>query len=134
MQQAISSSSSRKRYIYLIPLTFFLMTSYSLFASETNTPVWKTGRVVQAVISGHGPSEKGKYARSRRNDIFWIYMISADHQSFSVISRVSPQKTGMKANTSIKFSVEKNQIRILNSEGKSFIMRILRQKTPNQKN
>ncbi len=86
--------------------------------------------MISATTSGHGPAGTVVQKKSRRmmdrTDIWWTYCISADGLFYSVISRESPEKTGMSRDRVIKFSERKNQIDIVNPRGKSVALRILR--------
>ncbi len=100
-----------------------------LFAASAVSPS-KTGRVISATISGHGPTEvEGKKkvsSAAKKTDIWWTYCISAQGQSYFVLSRDNPEKTGLTKNRWISFSEGKNQIYIVNPRGKRVALRILR--------
>jgi len=105
-----------------------------LFATGEPKPA-RNGRVISATLSGHGPSQteskkKGSTAKeskaAEKTDIWWTYCIATNSQSYFVLSRESPEKTGLIKNRWISFSEKKNQIVVVNPRGKNIALRILR--------
>ena len=116
----------RSRYERFIAIAFFYIACGAcLFAGAANEP-WQSGRVISATLGGHGPADEGKWRAAHRVDIWWIYCIAGEDQVYSVISRESPKKTGLKNNSLTRYFEKKNQIYVVNPAGKRIALRILR--------
>jgi hypothetical protein len=85
----------------------------------------RSGQVVSASLNGHGSSTENKRARTSGQDIWWNYIISAEGQVYSVVSRENPAKTGLTANSSLRFYEAKNWIYIPKQKGKPIALKIL---------
>jgi hypothetical protein len=112
-----------QRAIKLVLCAVLLLSVAGLLPAKAPKQPWQSGQVTAAGLSGHG-SSKGKGASGQ--DIWWNYCISAEELSYSVVSRESPQKTGMTLNGPVKFQENKNRISIQNPKGKPVEMRLLR--------
>ncbi len=89
---------------------------------------WQTGRLVSADLSGHGGKPESAGAQRRgRGDIWWVYCVSSGDKAYSVVSRMSPDKAGLTVNRTVRFSVDRDRIQILNPKGERHTMRIVRQ-------
>lgn len=89
---------------------------------------WQTGKIVSANLSGHGenPESSGK-RKGGRGDIWWAYCVSSGGKAYSAVSRMSPDKSGLTVDRTVRFSVDRDRIRILNPRGERHTMRIVRQ-------
>jgi len=94
--------------------------------AEAKAPAERSGRVLAATLSGHGPNPESKSKRSNRLDIWWNYCISSGDTFYSVLSRETPEKTGLKPGKNIRFTEDRKQMYIRSSRGKQFALRILR--------
>jgi len=114
----------------LLAIAVLLFVSGGLLFAGAPNKSRRSGQVVSATASGHGPAKIAVQKKSQRminkTDIWWTYCISADGLFYSVISRESPEKTGMSRDKTVKFSERKNQIDIVNPRGKNVALRILR--------
>ncbi len=88
-------------------------------------PSLHLGQVVSASLNGHGSSTEKNRARSSGRDIWWNYIISSENQIYSVVSRENPAKTGLAANSSLRFYEAKNWIYIPKPAGKPIALKIL---------
>jgi hypothetical protein len=93
--------------------------------AETKAPQSQSGRVLTATLSGHGPSSESKTKRASTNDIWWNYCIDSGDNLYAVVSRESPEKTGLKPDKTVRFTEDIKQIYIT-VKGKSLALRILR--------
>jgi hypothetical protein len=110
-----------------IAIAVFLFSVGGLFPVGTATSSWRSGRVISATVSGQGPIEDViKKKIVRKTDIWWTYCISAGDLSYSVLSRESPEKSGLSNNCLIRFSEKKKQIYVVNPHGRTIMLRILR--------
>jgi hypothetical protein len=120
----------RKKLARLCAIAAFLLAGAGMLSAAAGTGSLRTGRVISATVSGHGPAEvanKKKASRTtNRTDIWWNYCVSTEGQSYSVLSRESPAKTGLTKNSLIRFSERKNRIYVVNPRGKRISLRILR--------
>jgi hypothetical protein len=89
--------------------------------SDENNPQWQKGQLISADLSGHGPTS------GKRSDIWWVYCISTGARDYSVVSRVSPEKAGLKVGSSVRFSIEGGRMVISNPKGEHREFRIVRQ-------
>jgi hypothetical protein len=112
-----------QRAIKLVLCAVLPLSVTGLLPAKVPIRPWQSGQVTAAGLSGHG-SSNGKGASGQ--DIWWNYCISAEELSYSVVSRESPQKTGMTLNSPVKFQENKNRISIQNPKGKPVEMRLLR--------
>jgi hypothetical protein len=96
--------------------------------AQVNLQHLQTGRVLAVGISGNGPNPQAKsQTQQRRGDLWWTYSIRAKDRTYVAVSRESPAQTGLTANSSVRFTVSKNQIYTLDSRGKRHVLRVLRQ-------
>lgn len=117
----------RMRLAKFIAIVLFLVMGWELTFAEDEAISWRSGRVISAVVSGHGPGgAEVKRKVFRQTDIWWTYCISSDKLFYSVLSRENPVRTGLSNNRLIRFSERKNQIYIVSPGGKSVVLRILR--------
>jgi hypothetical protein len=110
---------------------FALFLSDPLSAAE-NKSQWQTGHLISTDLSGHGPKTEGKRTgSSKRTDVWWVYCISTGQRNYSVVSRESPTKAGLKVGGAVRFSVQSNRMIIPNPKGEHRAFRIVRQGTGN---
>ncbi len=108
--------------------TLFL---FSSLQAQTDARRWQQGRVLVANLTGHGPSDAGAKKAARRGDVWWTYCLSANGWAYTAVSREGPAKTGLEVNSTIRFSIAKNRMTVLNSKKERFILRITRQNNRN---
>jgi hypothetical protein len=104
--------------------------------ADTKTPQGQakqdqSGRVLKATLSGHGPNSDSKSKRASTPDIWWSYCISSGDSLYTVLSRESPEKTGLKPEKTVRFTEDKQQIYI-KVKGKPLALRILRKSKDKQ--
>jgi hypothetical protein len=110
---------------FIIPIVFLLF--YGVFAfTDTAANSWNAGRVVSSSVSGQGPTTGEKNKTQTRWDIWWNYCISSEGMVYSVASRVTPAKSGLTNDNSVKFTVNRSRMYILRPSGKRTELRILR--------
>ena len=108
-------------------IILFLVFGFGLTFAKDEAGSWRSGRVIAAVVSGHGPAgAEVKRKVLRETDIWWTYCISSDELFYSVLSRENPERTGLTNNRLVRFSERKNQIYVVSPRGKSLALRILR--------
>jgi hypothetical protein len=97
-------------------------------SAQVNLRHLQTGRVVAVEISGNGPNPQAKsITQQQRGDLWWTYSICARDRTYLAVSRESPAKAGLTINSSVRFSVDKNQIYALDPQGKRHVLKILGQ-------
>ena len=104
---------------------FLLMGASVLFTFAAANP-WKSGRVIEAGINGHGRTGNAKIQGTRYKDMWWNYCISSGDEAYSVLSRENPSHAGLKENSEVRFLERKDQIFVLNPAGKRIGLKILR--------
>lgn len=110
---------------FIVPVLFLLF--YGVFAfTDTVANSWNAGRVVSSSVSGQGSTTDGKNKTTSRRDIWWNYCISSEGTVYSVASRLTPAKSGMTNDNSVKFTVNRSRMYILRPSGKRIELRILR--------
>jgi hypothetical protein len=115
------------KYLKVISSTLLLMTmSAGLIFTHAAAISWKTGRVISASISGHGPAANSRDSFGGRKDLWWNYCVSTGDQSYSVLSRENPALSGLKVDSSVKFFEKRNQIFFKNPSGKQIGLKIFR--------
>ena len=107
-------------------IALFFMMGTGLLFTYAAAIVWKSGRVVSASINGHGFESNSRLSAVRRKDLWWNYCISTGVQSYSVLSRENPARSGLKVDSSVRFFEKKNQIFVKNPAGKQIGLKILR--------
>ncbi len=111
----------------LTAVVLLLFFGWGLTFAKAEAVSFRSGRVISAVLSGHGPAGiEVKRKVLRQTDTWWTYCISSDELFYSVLSRENPERSGLTNNRLIRFSERKNQIYIVNPRGKSVALRILR--------
>jgi hypothetical protein len=94
--------------------------------SGTEANSWNIGQVVSSGVSGQGPNTQDKSKATIRRDIWWNYCVASEGTAYSVASRLTPAKSGLINDHSIKFRISRNQMYILHPTGKRIELRILR--------
>jgi len=102
-----------------------LLTGSNLFSADSKKPLWVSGRVVAVSVNAHSIDEKTRKG-VLKNDLWWNYCIASKKGFYSVLSRETPAKAGLKENSSIQFMESKNQIYVVNPSGKRIALKILR--------
>ena len=85
-----------------------------------------SGRVLEASMSGHGPNPESTNKYMSGSDVWWNYCISSENLFYSVLLRTSPEKSGLKPNTIVRFWEDGKWMYIPNPKGHPLALRILR--------
>jgi hypothetical protein len=101
----------------------FLLAYSGPASAATEKPSLHPGKVVSAVLNGHGSNAENNGMVGGR-DIWWNYIISSGDHLYSVVSRENPSKIGLVVNTSIKFYEARNRMYIPNKKGKPIVLKI----------
>ena len=92
--------------------------------TEVSARIWQTGRLAAVEINGQSSrSRKGTLYR----DIWWTYTLSLGDRTYSGVSRESPVRMGLKVDSPVRFSPERDRIYFLDPRGKQHVLRIIRQ-------
>ncbi len=113
----------------------FLTLIAVLFAAVGNLTaktIWKSGRVISTGLNGYGYRKSSNAGSTRREVVWWTYCISTEAQTYSVLSRISPTRTGLKENSDVRFIEVQNQIYVVNPAGKKIALRIIRKGKTNK--
>jgi hypothetical protein len=111
----------------IIAASAFLLVGIGMLFAKAPSRSWRQGHVISSILSGQGNKriQKGN-TYVDRTDVWWTYCISSEGVIYSVISRQSPEKTGLTNEAAIQFLEIKNQIRVTSPHGKNINLRILR--------
>ncbi len=107
---------------------FFALAFGGLVFAGVDAQPWRTGQVVAAGMSGHGPDAGGGNSRARGWDLWWTYCVSEGKQSYSAVSRRSPSQMGIAVQGPVRFYVTRDYMYILNSQGKRQTLRLANSK------
>jgi hypothetical protein len=107
-----------------VPCFIFLFSGL-LHAGAQSSP-WKSGRVSSISINAQGPNDQAREKGTPSNDIWWNYGIASKDADYSVLSRESPARVGMKKDGNVRFQEGRNQIFVLDAAGKRVALKILR--------
>ena len=119
-------SAMKIKYIKIGAALLFMIAGAGLLCTYAANISWKSGHVVSASISGHGPADRSTSAGDRRKDLWWNYCISSKDQAYSVLSRENPSRSGLKVGGLVRFYEKRNQLFIHNAAGKPIGLKILR--------
>lgn len=105
---------------------FALLLSSGIAFSGTASNSWNAGRVVSSSVSGQGTDIREQNKTKIRRDIWWNYCISSEGTVYAAVSRLTPARSGLTNDNSVKFRISRNRMYVLRPSGKSIELRILR--------
>lgn len=127
------------RYSGYMDRTMKTQTSLAFFAflflfanhapAKSTKSTWLSGQVACSSVSGQGPVASTSSKAVNQRDIWWNYCIAADGLFYSVTSRQTPAKLGLKNRSLVKFFEKKNRIYILDGFGRRVSLTIIRKDT-----
>jgi hypothetical protein len=87
---------------------------------------WQTGRLTTIEISGTGSGSQTT-TRVKQDDLWWTYGICTGDRTYYAVSRIAPARMGLAIDSTVRFSATSSQITMLDSNGKRYVLRIIRQ-------